>query len=312
MVNAYRIVLTALIGPGLLGQAQPFRIVPANKPDVFLDRSFAHKPTPMWENGYFLAVDKQPEHAPRVTAFDSSGTKLFETSLAMDGVVRVNGYALAASAKGTFAVSGSAYSADGSGVSFIALIDKTGHLTRIVRMERFAARKLCFTDDGRLWAAGGTIMYPSRDEAPDHDMIRIYDEQGTFQRSLLRRSTFPPGRVNPFGNGNSYLTANGRQVVFFSGETGRLVGISYGGEILFDRQAALPAPNVDVLLTGFAVSDASDILMSCQIHSSPPDKQADLARFYRWDTTANTWIHIYSRPARNVGGYHAIFGFEGI
>lgn len=288
----------------LLGIAQvsSYKLTPAAKESVRINYISSGDPSVRWENGYFLAVRLQPEYAIPVTAFDSSGTKLFETSLSIDGVARIHPDGLAISSTGSFTVSGTAFSADGSFVSFIAWLDRTGKLVRVVRLEKFSAVAMSFVGE-HLWVVGKAITYPSREEAPDHDMIRIYDRQGKFEKSLLPRSTFPartfhPGRL-------AFLASNGKTVVFLSAELGYLAQISQDGTILGIQTGPLPA---SPLVSGLAISENSEILMSCQSESLDKTQQVSI---YRWIQGSGSWEAVYSTALKHPGGYRSLMGFDG-
>lgn len=274
--------------------------------ELDVSRNFASKPVPQWENGFLFGYEMDPPTAPPVYAYDQNGHKLFETPLALDSAIRIVPGAMAASRDGLFAISGSAYSASGDGVVFIAVLDRTGRLVRVTRTGRFAPIRLCYTSDGTLWASGRPVTYPSIEEPPDHDILRAYNADGTLRMSLLPQSTFPkaPHKSHPVRISN--LSSNGKLIAFLSVEYNELVGISSEGNVLFRNQFAPPGP--DYYVTGFAVSADSEIYMSCQV-ASPVDKKRLEVAFYRWDGAASKWQKVYSGPLTGNGAHHAIFGF---
>ena len=303
MCNSFRLLLCIMSFQLLgLGQTSGFRLAPASKDEIPLNYDSSGGPSPKWENGYFLAVRLQPDYAIPVIAFDSHGSKLFESSLSLDGVARIHPDGLAISPSGSFVISGTAFGADGSFISFIAWLDRTGKVVRVVRLDRFSATAMCFSGE-HLWTVGRAITYPSQAEAPDHDIIRIYDSQGRFEKSLLPRSTFPaetfhPGRL-------AFLASNGSKVVFFSGELGYLVQLSQDGIVLDQKTAPLPT---SPLVSGLAISTSSDILMSCQTVN--PDKTTQVS-IYRWSQLLSKWDIVYSAAALQPSGYRSLMGFDG-
>jgi hypothetical protein len=310
MVRVHRISLLVcslafLKGVGLFSQVQSPRLVPGDKPDFQVEYDYTDKPIPRWENGYVLAFDNEPENAPLVSVFGPSGSKLFATPLALDGVARLVPRAIAASSKGTFAVTAGAYDSGGLGTNIVAYLDNKGHLTQVVRLKEFAGRQLCFTDDGRLWVVGLASTYPSREEPPDHDLVRIYDDRGRIQKSFLRRSLLSKNR-HPVA-GLSYLASNSHKVVFFSSDTGDLVEMSHNGEVQSIKQVPLPSRG---FATGLAVSEASEIVMSAQTRD-PSDLRRELIVFYLLDAKANRWNEIYSRNSAEREKYGPILGSEG-
>jgi hypothetical protein len=135
--------------------------------ELDVSRNFASQPVPKWENCFLFGFVMDPPSAPRVYAYDQNGHKLFETPLALDSAVRIVPGPMAASRDGLFAVSGSAYSASGDGVVFVAVLDRTGRLVRVTRTGRFAPVRFCCTSDGTHRASGRPVTSPS-EAPPDH------------------------------------------------------------------------------------------------------------------------------------------------
>jgi hypothetical protein len=299
-----RLLLLALIvTTAILSQSSRLKFISDGRSEIKIDYDSSDKPTPRWENGYFLAYDMTPENAPPVYVFDSSGAKLFQTSLRLDGVSKLMPRSMAASRDGTIAVSGSAYTPSGEGTTFIAYLDKTGGLKRIVRLERFAAQRLCFAESGHLWAAGLQPFLPNSGEPSDHDIIRVYDEQGKLERSLLRSSLFTAGRSRHPAS-SALIAANKSTVVLYSTVTGHLIEMSTRGEVLSIQQAALPSPRT--LVTGLAISESSRIVMSCQF-KDPSDGRRESTAFYTWDKERSNWIPI--EKGKSLDG--SVFGIAG-
>ena len=72
---------------------------------LILNREITARPVPVWDNGYILGFELEPGDAPPVYAFDSAGTKIFDTTLSMKGVSRIWINSVAGR-QGSFAVSG--------------------------------------------------------------------------------------------------------------------------------------------------------------------------------------------------------------
>jgi hypothetical protein len=275
---------------------QAARIVPEATPEFQVENELHDKPVPKVENGYLLVLDPIPEYAPKLSVFGPAGAKIFATQLALEGAVHVVIRDTAASAKGVFAITGGALERDGAGFNFIAYLDSHGAVTRVIRLQDFVGRRLCFTDDGRLWLAGAAPTYPGHQEPPDYDVLRVYDAAGSQQRSFFRQSLF----TGNLASGRWRLAANRQSVVLFDSMTGELVETSYEGRMGSVRTVPVPATDS---VTGFAVSGASDIVVSCQ-----PSTGVGRTRFLLLDPKTDLWSEVYSRDQREVDKYSIVLG----
>src|SRR5262249_18283302 len=115
--------------------------------------------------------------------------KVFETQLAIDGAYEVYIWSIAASRDGRFAASGLAVNLN-TRTPFIAFLDGTGRITRLIRPEQFYPRHICFTSDGNLWVAGHAGRPTPKGPEPEHDVLRIYGSDGSLKAKLLPRATF--------------------------------------------------------------------------------------------------------------------------
>ncbi len=306
MLCAHRIgILAVLIAQGLAGEAQLDRLTPSGRTGFHVDYDVSDKPAPKWENGYVLAYDNESGNTPLVSVFGPSGSKLFGTQLVLDGFSGLRLRTIAASSKGTVAVAGGAYDAAGVITSLIAYLDSAGRPTHVIKLDGFVPILLCFTADGRLWVAGRVKPGPGLEDPPDHDMVRIYDENGKLQSSLLRRSLFSKG--GRLVSGLSQLAASSRKVVFFNYETGDVAEMSHGGEVLATRRVPLPP---QTFATGLAVSDGSEIAISRQ-RPDPANRRTELVDLCLLDANANRWLTIYTGDVNNRDGYGMVFGFKG-
>ena len=119
--------------------------------EIVINRS-TFAPIPRWQNQYLLGSEFEPSSSPPIFAYDVNGGKVFERQLTIDGAVRVYVKSMAASRDGRFAATGVA-DLD-TRTPFIAFLDRSGRIIRLVRPDHFYSNHLCFTSDGNLWAAG--------------------------------------------------------------------------------------------------------------------------------------------------------------
>jgi hypothetical protein len=296
--------------------AQSLQSEPATEGlEIFINRNFARKPIPQWNGGYLLGYELYPLSAPPVFAYDRNGTKLFERSLVLEGAHEVFLRSTAASRDGRFAFSGTAVSAAGARVGFIAFLGKVGRLIQVVRPERFYPQHSCFTADGTLWVAGTVGSDKNRVEE-DHNVLRAYSSHGTLKFSLLPRSSFAPvsrdrgESPHPAVDGRtlSALATNDKVVVFLAAAFQELISVSLDGKVLLRTPTELPSYD---FITGLAVGPDGQALISSEKHaSSESTKEAEFA-FYRFNPLNGSWIELYSRPTRESGVPKAISLVDG-
>lgn len=273
--------------------------------EVVVPRNFMGQPVPKWENGFFVGFEFTPERSPSVYAYDRNGNKVFETWLELDGAYKVVLRSMAASRDGRFAFSGVAENGSATRVFFIAFLDSAGRIVRVNRLDRIAARHLCFSADGTLWAAVQPVLqYPDL-TAPEHDVLRAYSPSGDLKFSLLPRSSFAatpddPLQSHPVADGQSaasQLAANGSEVAFMSSGFKELVRVSLAGKLLSRVRMERPAKSY---LTGFALAPTGGVYASTQEDDPGDAKKLDFA-FYRWNPANSNWDKLFRRSSRDRG-----------
>jgi hypothetical protein len=272
--------------------------------EIVIARSFARKPIPLWTGGYLLGFELYPTFSPLVFAYDRSGRKLFEVSLALDGAGEVFLNSMAASGDGRFAFCGTAVSGSGARAGFIAFLDQAGRIVKINRPERFFPKHLCFTGDGALWSAGSAGNVDGRGEV-DHAVLRGYSTDGKLKFALLPRSSFAPVSadlaLNPHpavdANTVSQLATNNRTVVFLTAGFREIIGISLDGQLRFRKPVDKPS-SCD-FITGFSVAPDGRILISCAGRGDSARKTE--FSFHRFDLQSGSWARLYVRSADETG-----------
>lgn len=279
--------------------------------EIRIERSFQGMPVPQWSNGYFFGFGL-PQGKQIVYAYDGTGRKLFESPIQIDGVSEVSISAMTASRQGVFAVAGGARDADGRIASFIAYIDSGGILQRVLRPTDFTPTQLSFAGDGSLWVAGRHTLGPARkpEDVGDHDTLRKYDSGGVLQQTLLPRSSFSPGKLDPAQHGGVHLSAGGASIVFLSVGRKELVWISPEGVIEARHPYSLPGDERFLLITGFGTRENGELYLSCQWRPEGGDVKSQKVSFFRWNGLSRRWQETYARTSVEPGGYHAIVGSE--
>jgi len=268
-----------------------------------IQRGFGNKPAPKWENGLLLAYeyDFPP---PKVFAFDRTGRIVTEAAIRLPDASRVVLHGIAAGPGRVLAVSGSAFTDDGRAAAFIAWIGAEGAVERIVRTSPFAAIRLCFTDDGILWAAGREVTPDFRREPP-HDVIRRYDQRGYQIQSLLPSESFARyDSRHPAVLG--FLVASKDRVGFYSQCAREWVEISLTGTIL-GRWKGVPGGPA-VLVDGVAMTRSGSVFVS----AGRRGVNGRVAEYFRLDRDSGSWLPVDGSAITQAGArYVTIVGSDG-
>jgi len=259
---------------------------------------------PWWHDQYLLGYELEPFSSPPIFAYDVNGSKVFETRLSIAGALEVYIKSMAASRDGgRFAASGLAVNLN-TRTPFIAFLDRTGQVTRLIRPDHFYGQHVCFTRDGNLWVAGHAVPFGPE---PEYDILRVYAPDGTLKASYLPRTSFAPGSPDrtmyptPSVDGGvlwRQLAANDNLVVFLTVGYRQMVGLSLDGRVLFRTKVDLQDRRGSV--TGLAVAPDGRVYLSSQ-EPVPGDPRTVATVFDRFDPASGQWSTIYRRATRERG-----------
>lgn len=264
---------------------------------VSIARSFGDKPIPKWENGFLVAFDSDQVPAT-VTAYGRTGRPVTEASIYLPELHGLVLKGTAASPMGVLAVTGSAWTADGRAAAFIAWINPTGAVDRVVRTAPFGAFKLCFSQDETLWAVGRELNPDHRGEPP-HDVLRHYDREGRLLQSLLPKASFPryddrhPGEM-------AVLAASGNRVGLYSARAREWIEVSVFGSILGRWKGVDTGSPLATRGVAFT-SDGSVYLSMLEGGGAQPRTQV-----YKLNKQLGTWERVATS-----GPYARILGADG-
>jgi hypothetical protein len=223
--QAYLLMLCILpaVGYGTDVLADPVERIPIYR--AFLPGSNI----PKWQNG--LLITWKDDRVPAtVLAFDRTGQVVTEASITFPDAVRITLYGPAVSATGRLAVGGSAFRADGAGMSFIAWIGRMGAVERVVQTSQFGSFELCFGSGETLWAVG-RVRNPDSSEAQQYGVLRHYSRDGTLLGSLLPRESFARYNGQHPGAG-SFLVAGSDRIGFYAPNAKEWIEIGASGTVL--------------------------------------------------------------------------------
>lgn len=247
-VSAQRIV-AALAAIGLLGPVSSQEVIRSRA----LSWDFSGQPIPRYKGGFLTAYDS--DHAT-VRAFDQTGALVAAAKLTLPDAANVVVRDAAVAPSGDLVAAASAQNASGALCSVIAWIDRGGRLVRAVRTSPFAARQIIFAEDGNLWAAG-RVHDDQFQDVPDHEIMRVYDQQGRIIRSVLPRGSFAAGRQHPLRE--AFIASGNGRIGLYSASASEWVEVSLSGELL-GRWQPLSLPEGTTLM-GAALTSSGDVYL---------------------------------------------------
>jgi hypothetical protein len=143
------------------------------------NRSFG--PTPKFRHGRLVTWSLE---GGMITAYDSRGDVVTQTTLQLPDVVRLRIGDAAVAPDGTLAVRVSAYSNQGQYAALLIWLDQSGSIIRTVRTSPYQAFGISFDSDGVLWTIG-RVHDAEYNATPLHEVLRQYDISGKLIRNRL-------------------------------------------------------------------------------------------------------------------------------
>jgi len=244
-------------------------------------RNVGHK---FWSNG-FLAV--REIDSGTVYLHDRAGKRLWTTKVTIPDSVRTTVFPVAVWPDGSAVAGGGAVSADGARTAFLAFIDTTGAITRVVRTAPFAARHLTVTQDGSLWAFGRIFSDWGEKKDKPHMMVRKYSRDGRELAAVLPRDTFADWPHPAAAPAVMAAISGWRDRVGLVTGDGEWVEISTEtGEQLSRRKLAMPNP---FRLYGAAYGPEGDLYLS---GSTRDEAKKEVQVHARVERASGAWIDV--------------------
>jgi len=196
----------------------------------------------------------------KILVYDQTGAlnRRATVSLPDAGVISVSDATL--NGDGLLLASGGTRDTKGRVAHFIAQLNETGQVGRVIRTTPFMARKICVAkDDGTVWAYGG-------DQGTVRDSAVL--EQYSFDKGLLK-ALFPRtelGREWVGLDGGSpeqiHLACTAQKVVVFNAVSDVLLEYDLSTDQATSRKVSPLPGRRDLLVTGFCLTDDGLILVS--------------------------------------------------
>jgi hypothetical protein len=235
---------------------------------VSVDPSSDTNYLPKWQRGYFLRYDNDNA---AVYAIDRSGKVAMRSRIALDHVVSTHIYDISASPSGGFAVAFTSLSSTGSPAAFIAWLDANGKSIRLIQLTTSAVVRLCFVDDGSLWALvreHDSLGY----EPADYSVLRHYDSNGILIGSAVPRHLFA---TKQFPAQQGSLVASHDRIGLYADGARMWIELSYDGQIL----GSWTIPDLGAIVTRFHLSASNHVY----VYSEQQRGSQGMLAIYRFD-----------------------------
>jgi hypothetical protein len=228
-----------------------------------IDASIVHrgKPVPKWENGWLLSYDNGYSAPARVSALDRSGKQLMDAPIALPDGTSVMIRDIAATPKGTIAITVTGQSGPGAGSAFITWVAPSGQIAQVVRTTPFAATSLAFGKDGTLWALGRQVD-PGATVIP-HPILRQYGTDGSLLQSVLDSQSFKTAdQMHPATAGYSHLVVGQDRLGIYSETANEWIEVSFSGQVL--GQWTGIGSHTETRVTGVALTPDGQVFVTTQ------------------------------------------------
>lgn len=267
-------ILPALFGTQLLGQqlADSVRLSDPLR-QAQLPPPANSYPFRYWDKGYLITytADDTSRDKPAVVLYDRDGRVAREAIVWFKDAASTAVSDAAVAKSGKLIVSGGTASPTGVIANFIAEIDDTGHLGRVVRTTPFLPVYICAAEDGTVWSYG--FDRDEKGEGVEGSLVlRQYSfDKGQLQAMLNRFSLHSPWSLT-HGRypGEMSLRCSSHTVGLYNGAAGEFVEYDIPTNTLkISKVDPLPSPR-EIRITGFALTDSGDAFVSLYDRSKSP------------------------------------------
>ena len=260
---------------------EPYREVPFNALEPGADWTHYR-----WDRNHLLAwVGRPTPNRPAVALYDAEGRFVRDAIVWFPHATAVTLTDAAVTSSAGIVVSGGAGNEGGSAALFIAAIDASGHMEKIIRTNTFVPTRICTADDGTIWSYGW-----DKAGAP-YDMLRQFDFSTGELNSTLRRTTFPRRGFLYYGSvpPDVALRCDHGKIVLYLAPTEEVIEYDPAAKKLTRwRWRGLP-PGAQV--TGFALT--SDGEMFASFNDSQKGREiAGLFRFRPNTSAEAVWVPV--------------------
>jgi hypothetical protein len=251
-----------------------------------------------WDKGYLITytADYTSKTTPAVVLYDRDGHIAQQAYVWFKDAASTSISDAAVTDSGKLVVAGGTESPVGAIANFIAEIDDTGHMGRVIRTTPFLPVYICAGDDRTVWSYGF-----DRDE----------NGEGVEGSAILRQYGFGKGQIRAMLNdkfslhsawsltrgrypGELNLRCNSHEVGIFNGAASEWIELDIPTNSLkVFKVNPLPPPK-QMRILGFALTESGDVFVSLHDRSSSPPRSGifhltfDSSGVGSWTPVANS------------------------
>jgi hypothetical protein len=273
----------------------------------------------IWDKGYLVSWGSIGSHEanpaePAVALYDRDGHLAREAIVWFKDASRVTILDAAVNRAGNLVVAGESTSQAGVIAHFIASVGNDGRLSQVIRTTPFLPIYLCAAEDGTVWSYG-----IDRDEEGRGVEQSLRLRQYSFDKGQLR-AMLDVSTLNASGwtltqgryPGEISLRCNSQKVGLYNGRSGEWVEFDFAADKLkVAKVEPLPSPQA-MRITGFALTEAGDVLVSLHDRSGSPPRSG-LFRLEFDSTGLGSWIPVKNAvgPYLHGGPIERLLGADG-
>lgn len=248
---------------------------------VTLQKEFSGQRVPSYQNGYFVAIDRDENQLARFAyLFGSDGAVRLRLPVRLEGFAETTIGAVGARSDGGMVVSAGGTGPDGVRRFHLLWYEPDGRLQCTAETTPFAATHL-YAQGETLWAAGREIEADKLKKG--HHILRRYGSCGQLTGSFLNWESFPPpAAIKGHPDADAHLFGGAGAVAFLSVTAMEIALV--GGEGTVQRYP-LPALEPGARITGASFTPEATVVISVQRRQQG---QAE-ARLYEWRPGAPSW-----------------------
>ena len=232
----------------------------------------------VWDKNYLIAYAfegtfKASPGKPAVALYDREGRMALQAVVWFKDAESVSIGDAAVSKAGKLLVSGGTHNHAGVVANFIAEIDDTGHVGRVIRTTPFRSEHICAADDGTVWSYGF-----DRDEKLEDVPGSLMLRQFSFDKGQLRavldefRASDPRWLTHGRYPGEISLRCTSQKVGIYNAAVSEWAEFDIASNKLTVTKIQ-PLPTIrQMRITGFALTEAGDVFVSLHDRSSEPPR----------------------------------------
>jgi hypothetical protein len=263
--------------------AGAFPLYAALLEELSVNYSFGSRPVPKWENGFLVAYQTVREPSA-VFLFDRSGQLVLQTRIEIPNYGEIKIFDVAASPDGRVAISAGA---SGAG-AFVAWLNSSGSIERIIKDPAFPMMRLCFSADGSLWAMGHFLDHSNHrpEDIPDYATLRHYNRDGQLLHSTLPRNSFAR-RTWEEPDELAKLVALRDRLGIYSRSANEWIEVSMTGEVIGRWKGVNLPDHSDI--TGVGLLSDQSVYVTAQGPSAVHPRQIGFLGIFSLDKQSGEW-----------------------